>query len=262
LNNAPIGIFDSGKGGLTVLEQIKKQLPRESVIYYGDVARVPFGGRSPAEIIQINFEIISYLMERGVKLVIIACNTSSALAIEEDKQKFAIPIVGMIQPGSQAAVKATKNGKIGVLATEATVKRHTYKKNIQKIDSSVQVSEVACPKLVPLVEAGSFSGREVRKALQEYLSVLSQAGVDTIVHGCTHYPFLEEEMRKIMGGVSYVDPAVDTVQETKRILVEKKLLADNEQPHIEYVISQNEGGKYVRVDGREYLFRSAPAYRQ
>ncbi|MBU0581040.1 MAG: glutamate racemase [Candidatus Margulisbacteria bacterium] len=174
MNNKPIGIFDSGKGGLTVLEQVKKQLPQESVIYYGDVARVPFGNKTPEEIININFEIISYLVKRGVKMVISACNTSSAIAIKEDQNRFEVPIVGLIQPGAKAAVAVTKNNKIGVAATIGTVNSHAYQKQLLKEKATVEVFEVACPDFVTLVEAGKNEGPEVKAAIKKYLNIFKE----------------------------------------------------------------------------------------
>jgi glutamate racemase len=272
MNDAPIGIFDSGKGGLTVLEQIKQQLPYESVICYGDVARIPYGARSAEEIINFNYEIISYLIERGAKMVIIACNTSSAVAIEADQTKFSIPINGLIHPGARAALERTRDHKIGIAATQRTVSSHAYRRQIEKIwaekrtdknaQQRLEVLEVACPEFVPLVEAGKTSGPEVRSAIKKYFKVFREKGVDTVVHGCTHYPFLEKEMKDYLGDkVSFVDPAVDTVKEAKQIMQQKGLLSVERTPGYEYVISKKEGERYVRVDGREYFFSSTPAYR-
>jgi glutamate racemase len=272
MNNSPIGIFDSGKGGLTVLEQIKQQLPYEDVICYSDVARLPYGSRSTEEVISFNYEIISYLIDRGAKMVVIACNTSSAVAIEADQTKFSIPINGLIHPGARAALACTRNNKIGIAATQRTVSSHAYRQQIEKIwtekrtnsnlQQQLEVLEVACPEFVPLVEAGKTSGQEVRTAVMKYFKVFQERGVDTVVHGCTHYPFLEKEMRAYLGDkVSFVDPAVDTVKEAKQIMRQRGLLSAKKAPNYEYVISKLEGERYVRIDGREYFFSSTPAYR-
>jgi glutamate racemase len=259
MNNKPIGIFDSGSGGLTVLAEIKKQLPQESVLYYGDLARMPYGSKSREEIIQYNEEIIGYLVERGVKMIIVACNTSSAVALQDNKSKFDVPIVGLIGPGSQAAWVISRNNKIGVIATEATVRSQAYKKVLSSLNSDVEVYEQACPKFVPLIESGKADSTEMDKAVEEYLVPLLARGVDTIIHGCTHYPLIEKKLKAKAGdAVQFVNPAVGTVALAKQILEKSAVLSDG-PAHYEFVASKIDGGNYVRVDGRGLFFGGASA---
>lgn len=241
------------------MDEVKKQLPQESVIYYGDLARVPFGSRSREEIIAINKEIISFLVEKNVKIVLIACNTSSSFAIEEDRKEFDVPILGLIEPGSQEAVKVTKNGKIGIIATEGTVASESYVKGIKKLNGQIEVFQSACPKFVSLVEDGKLSGREAEDAVNEYLQPLIAKGVDTIVHGCTHYPYLENTIKKVIKkGLTFVNPAVGLVANGKEVL-DKLGLLSQEGPVYEFVASKIEGNKYVRIDGRGELLGSPSA---
>lgn len=219
-NNKPIGIFDSGVGGLTVLREIKKQLPNESIIYFGDTSRAPYGEKSREEIIKINFEIVDFLLNQDVKMVIIGCNTSSALALEADKEMFPqIPIVDLISPGSGDAVRKCTNSKIGVIATTATVNSSAYKNKILSINPDKKVIEVACPKFVLLVESGVVEGQMVDIAVQEYIWPMIQLNIDTLIYGCTHYPFLHTSIKKFLGDEkNYIDPAESTIEEAKRIL--------------------------------------------
>jgi glutamate racemase len=259
MSEQPIGIFDSGVGGLTVLRELQKQLPRESVIYYADLARAPYGSKTPAEIIAVNEEILAYLTERGAKLIIVACNTSSALALEQCKDRLAVPIIGVIGPGANTAFALTKNKKIGVLATEATVKSHAYQNILTSLNPSVQVHEQACPQFVPLIERGGLDTPELRAAAAEYLRPLLAAGIDTLIYGCTHYPLIDRTIRACAGNeLKYVDPAVGTVALAKEILTRENLLAGAPAKY-EFVASAIQGGKYVRIDGRELILRRAPA---
>lgn len=262
MDNRPIGIFDSGIGGLTVLSELSKQLPGESAIYYADLARVPYGAKTPEEIIAINAEILTYFAERKVKMVIVACNTSSALALEHSKDQFAMPIIGVIGPGANTAFALTKNKKVGVIATEATVRSHAYKNILTSLNASVEVYERACPKFVPLIERGDFDSPELKGAVAEYLQPLLDKGIDTLIYGCTHYPLIDIIIRQYAGDkVKYVDPAVGTISLAKEILTTENLLAQ-EKKQYEFVASAYQGGQYVRVDGRELILRRSPAYQK
>ena len=253
MDNRPIGIFDSGVGGLTVLRALQKQLPKESVIYYGDLARMPYGSKTPAEIIAINDDILAYLIGRGVKMIITACNTSSAIALEHNKNKTTVPIIGVIGPGANTAFAVTKNKKIGVLATEATVKLRAYSKILTSLNPSVEVFEQSCPKFVPLIEKGDYDSPELRTAAEEYLAPLLQENIDTLIYGCTHYPLIEKTIRAYAGNnIEYVDPAAGTVALAKEILERENLLADG-QAHYDFIASALQGDKYVRIDGRELI---------
>ncbi|MEH2387677.1 MAG: glutamate racemase [Nostoc sp.] len=204
---APIGIFDSGVGGLTVLRQLYRQLPNESIVYFGDTARLPYGIRSQAEILQFTREIITWLQQQQVKMVIMACNTSSALALETVRQEFNIPILGVILPGARAAVQQGK--RIGVIATPATAKSNAYKHAILEIDPNVQVWQVGCPEFVPLIEQNRIHDPYTAEVARAYLEPLLKQEIDTLVHGCTHYPHLRPVLRSLLSSqVQLIDPAV------------------------------------------------------
>jgi len=207
---APIGIFDSGVGGLTVLRQIYRQLPNESIVYFGDTARLPYGIRSQAEILQFTREIITWLQQQQVKMVIMACNTSSALALETVRQEFSIPILGVILPGARAAVQQGR--RIGVIATPATAKSNAYKHAILEIDPDVQVWQVGCPEFVPLIEQNRIHDPYTTEVARAYLEPLLEQQIDTLIHGCTHYPLLAPVLRSLLPSqVQMVDPAVHVV---------------------------------------------------
>jgi glutamate racemase len=209
-SRAPIGIFDSGVGGLTVLRQLYRQLPNESIIYFGDTARLPYGIRSQAEIIRFSREILVWMEQQGVKMVIMACNTSSALALETVREEFNIPILGVILPGAKAAVQGGK--RIGVIATPATAKSNAYRHAIMEIDPHVQVWQVSCPEFVPLVEQNRIHDPYTIEVARSYLEPLLKQEIDTLVHGCTHYPLLEPVLRSLLPPqVKLVDPAVHVV---------------------------------------------------
>ncbi len=207
---APIGIFDSGVGGLTVLRQLYRQLANESIVYFGDTARLPYGIRSQAEILQFTREIITWLQQQQVKMVIMACNTSSALALETVRQEFNIPILGVILPGARAAVQQGK--RIGVIATPATAKSNAYKHAILEIDPNVQVWQVGCPEFVPLIEQNRIHDPYTAEVARAYLEPLLEQEIDTLVHGCTHYPHLTPVLRSLLPSqVQLIDPAVHVV---------------------------------------------------
>lgn len=206
----PIGVYDSGIGGLTVWLALKK-LISEDLIYYGDLKHVPYGDKTSDEILFYSYNIISFLQQQGAGLVVAACNTSSALALPKLHSIFDIPIFGVIEPAVEKTLHTTKNEKVGIMATVATVRSGSYQNLFFKVAPQVQVFAQACPKLVPLIEAGILSGQLVSSALHEYLDPLLEQNIDTLVLGCTHYPFLIEEIKKIVGNqVQIVDPAWQT----------------------------------------------------
>ncbi|NJL62162.1 MAG: glutamate racemase [Methylacidiphilales bacterium] len=204
---APIGVFDSGVGGLTVLRQLYRQLPNESIIYFGDTARLPYGIRSQAEIIQFNREILTWMQNQGVKMAVMACNTSSALALEIIREEFNFPIIGVILSGAKAAVQQGK--RIGVIATPATAKSSAYKNAILEIEPEVQVWQVSCPEFVPLIEQNRIHDPYTTEVARSYLEPLIEQEIDTLVYGCTHYPYLSPILRSLLPStVNLVDPAV------------------------------------------------------
>ncbi len=204
---APIGVFDSGVGGLTVLREIYRQLPNESIIYFGDTARLPYGIRTQAEILQFNREILTWMQHQGVKMAIMACNTSSALALETVREEFNFPVIGVILPGAKAAVQ--QGQRIGVIATPATAKSNAYKRAILEIQPEVQVWQVSCPEFVPLIEQNRIHDEYTTEVARSYLEPLIQQEIDTLVYGCTHYPHLAPVLLKLLpNSVKLVDPAV------------------------------------------------------
>jgi glutamate racemase len=229
--SSPIGMFDSGVGGLTVFEKVTKLLPRESVIYLADTARVPYGGRSNSELVKINREILDHLIGLGVKLVIIACGTSSSVAYPVLKDKYKVPMIEMVGGGARMAAAATKNKKVGVIATVGTINSLSYQKAIKALDKDIEVLGVACPLLVPLIEGGFASSEETRKVLKEYLKPLKTAKIDTLVLGCSHYPHLSRTIKDILGAnVSLIDPADEAARTAKDILTRGKMTNTGKTP--------------------------------
>ncbi|MBE9186770.1 glutamate racemase [Microcoleus sp. LEGE 07076] len=212
-----IGIFDSGVGGLTVLTQLYQQLPNESILYFGDTARLPYGTRAASEIVHFVREIMTWLVEQDVKMVIMACNTSSALAMEMVQAEFDIPVLGVILPGAQAAVQQGK--RIGVIATPATAASNAYRNAILEMDASCRVWQVSCPAFVPLVEQNRIRDPYTYEVAREYLAPLIQQRIDTLIYGCTHYPLLAPVLRSLLpAGVMPIDPAVRVVAAAAREL--------------------------------------------
>lgn len=217
LNAAPIGIFDSGVGGLTVLRELYRQLPQESVLYFGDTARLPYGTRSPEQILQFVREILTWMVSQGVKLVIMACNTSSALALETVRSEFNIPILGLILPGARAAVQSGR--RIGVIATPATAASHAYRRAILEIDPTAQVWQIGCPEFVPLIEQNRLEDPYLHTVTRKYLTPLLQQQIDTLIYGCTHYPYLAPVLQRILPPiVQRIDPAVHVIAATAQEL--------------------------------------------
>ncbi|MEW6636175.1 MAG: glutamate racemase [Actinomycetota bacterium] len=218
-DSRPIGVFDSGVGGLTVLKEIRDRLPYEHTIYFGDTARVPYGVRDLAEVRWFAFEIVRYLVSLDVKLVVIACNTATAAALKTLQRSFDVPIVGVIEPGARAAVLETRNRRVGVLATQATVKSRAYAKAVHLMDAGVEVYEQACPEFVPLIERGITEGPELEAVARVYLESLIERRADAVILGCTHYPLISATINRILGPeVRLISSAGQTALEVGRIL--------------------------------------------
>jgi len=240
MNNKAIGIFDSGVGGLTVFKEVKKVLPSESIIYLGDTARVPYGIRSKETVTRYSIENTEFLLSKGIKLLIIACNTASSLSIEEIKKRTSIPVIGVIEPGARAALSATRNKKIGIIGTEATVKSRAYPEAIKKIDSSVEVFSKACPLFVPLVEEGWTSGTVTKLVAEIYLKELKEKGIDTLILGCTHYPLLKPVISEVMGeDVQLIDSAVETAIVVKKIIEDNGLRNNSEESDNHFFVTDS-----------------------
>ncbi len=227
MDNAPIGVFDSGVGGLTVAREIIRQLPEESMIYFGDTARVPYGSKSKDTIIRYSRQIVNFLLSKGVKAVVIACNTASALALTELQREYIVPIVGMVQPGAAAAMNATKNKNIGIIGTNATIKSGQYGAYLRKLDPKVTVVTKACPLFVPLVEEGLIEDRITEDMVSRYLREFWQYDIDALILGCTHYPLLINPIQRFMGdGVTLVNPAFEVAKYLKQLLKENGMRAE------------------------------------
>lgn len=221
----PIGVFDSGIGGLTVLREITKILPNEDTIYLGDTARVPYGSKSKETVERYSFEVAGFLLKHNIKMLVAACNTASAYAVESLKQKLDIPVIGVIEPGAKAALGATLSGKVGVIGTEGTIRSSAYCSAIKTIDPKVSTFTKACPLFVPLVEEGWANDEVTRLVAERYLGELKNSGIDTLVLGCTHYPLLKDMISTVMGEkVRLIDSAESTADEVRRVLKEKGLL--------------------------------------
>lgn len=227
-HNSPIGVFDSGVGGLTVAREIMRQLPNERIVYFGDTARVPYGSKSKETVTRYSKQIVRFLETQQVKAIVVACNTASAYAMEELEKEVDLPMIGVVKPGARAALSATSNKKIGVVATEATISSGIYSRYIEEHDSSVSVIGKACPLFVPLVEEGLWEDPVTDEIARRYLTELIDSGIDTLILGCTHYPMLRSTVGKIMGeGVTLVNPAYETARELKALLAERGLESEH-----------------------------------
>uniref|UniRef100_A0A832DHQ7 Glutamate racemase n=1 Tax=Ignavibacterium album TaxID=591197 RepID=A0A832DHQ7_9BACT len=205
----PIGVFDSGIGGLTVVKRLMSVLPKESIVYFGDTARVPYGSKSNETVIEYSIQNTKFLLQKGVKAVVVACNTASSIALNELRKNFDVPIIGMIVPGAQMAIDETRNKKIGVIGTRATISNKAYSKAIKEIDSEIEVYEKACPLFVPLAEEGWTHHKATYEIAEEYLKELREKSIDTLVLGCTHYPILADVIQDVIGkNVKLIDSGI------------------------------------------------------
>lgn len=226
---APVGVFDSGVGGLTVAREIMRQLPNEKIVYFGDTARVPYGSKSKDTILRYSRQIVRFLKTKNVKAIVVACNTASALALEEIRGEIDMPIIGVVKPGAKVAVSKTVNKRIGIIATEATVSSHIYTDFINNQDDTITVFSKACPLFVPLVEEMWLKDSVTREVAERYLEDLKKENIDTLVLGCTHYPLLRNMIGNIMGeSVTLVNPAYETAVSLGELLEENNLAAGNE----------------------------------
>ena len=240
MNNNPIGVFDSGVGGLTVFREIMDKMPNEKVVYFGDTARVPYGPREPMQVVEFSRQIVRFLRTHDVKAVVIACNTATAPSLPYLKKENDIPVIGVIKPGARGACQATKNAKVGVIATAGTINSGQYPKEITNLRPEVTVTGMPCPKFVPIIEAGKTHSDEAREAIREYITPLKEAGIDALVMGCTHYPLLRDLLKEECGdGITLVNPAEETVKELYETLAASDSLADSVEglPAHEYYCS-------------------------
>ena len=227
MDTRPVGVFDSGMGGLTVLHECLVTMPHEDFVYLGDGARLPYGPRPLDELRRFSREIVAYLEEAGVKLVVAACNSATSAALPELQAEFDVPIVGVLTPEAHAAVQATRNRRVGLLATQATVASGRYEHLIHALDAGVAVSSVACPRLVPLIESAEPFGAETAAAVREYAAPVKDAGCDTVILGCTHYPLVRPILQRVFGrDVTLVFSAEETAREVAETLARKRIEND------------------------------------
>lgn len=224
MDNRSIGVFDSGLGGLTAVKELMHLFPNESIVYFGDTGRVPYGNRSKETILKYTHGDINFLLSRNVKMIVIACGTASSAALPGIKKEFEVPIVGVVDAGAYEAVHVTKNKKVGIIGTAATIKSGAYTKYINEHDKDIETFERACPLFVPLVENGHFNSEVTRLVVDEYLKDIRDAGVDTLIMGCTHYPLLREAIAEYMGsGVRLISPGEEVAKYLKKVLTEDML---------------------------------------
>lgn len=250
--DAPIGVFDSGVGGLTVAREIMRQIPNEKIIYFGDTARVPYGSKSQDTIIRFSKQIVRFLQTFQVKTIVVACNTASAYALDELEKEIDIPIIGVVKPGAKTASEVTGNGRIGVIATEATIGSGIYTQYIQELNRDVTIYGKACPLFVPLIEEGLWQDPVTDEIARRYLTELIDIDIDTLILGCTHYPLIRSALGKVMGeSVTLVNPAYETARELREMLAERGIL-NEESPKL----GTNQYQFYVS-DGAEKFKRFA-----
>ena len=242
MNNRPIGIFDSGVGGLTVVRAVLEHLPDEDIVYYGDTARFPYGPRDLAEVKDFVFQIVRYLVGEGVKIIVIACNTGTAAGLADAQKAFDIPIIGVVEPGARAAALATVSRKVGVIGTAGTIDSGTYQKAIEAYDAGIKVTARACPRFVEFAQRGEVEGPQIETVAGEYLEPLKRDGVDSVILGCTHYPLLAGVIGRVMGpDVKLINSATETAAEVEANLIRRGFLRQtNGRPSHRFIVSGDE----------------------
>ncbi|WGX76181.1 glutamate racemase [Paraclostridium bifermentans] len=256
MNNNSIGVFDSGLGGLTVLKEITSILPSENIVYFGDTARVPYGSRSKETVIKYTFQAINFLISKGVKAIVIACNTATARSLELAQAKYDIPIIGVIEAGARTAAYTTKNKVVGVIGTEGTINSKAYEGEIHKLDDKIKIIGKACPLFVPIVEEGWANTEVAELTAKKYLEELQASNIDSLVLGCTHYPLLKKTINKVLEGkISLVNPARETAKDLKDVLTKNNLLNTNvnKEGYYKYYVSDIPE-RFASI-GKEFLNR-------
>ncbi|MCI8632345.1 MAG: glutamate racemase [Lachnospiraceae bacterium] len=240
MDNRKIGVFDSGLGGLTVVRAMEELLPAESIVYFGDIARLPYGSKSKETITEFSHQIMRFLLQHDVKAVIVACGTASSNALEELQSTYDLPIMGVVEPGARAAAKATHSGRVGVTGTEATIRSGAYERLLQLEDKQTEVYAKACPLFVPLVEEGWFDDSITAQVITRYLAEIKENQVDTLVLGCTHYPLLRTLIQKEMGeNVTLINPSRAVVEELRAYLQENQMQSSTQQGQYEFYVSDS-----------------------
>jgi glutamate racemase len=259
MDSRPIGVFDSGLGGLTVVKELIRELPDENIVYFGDTARIPYGTRSKEIVTKYSAQCIRFLLSKDIKMVVIACNTVSAGSLDDLTAMFDLPILGVIRPGARAAVEATRSGRIGVTGTSGTIRSQAYPKAIRQLKPDITVIDQACTLFVPIVEEGWSDTEVARLTAESYLDNMKKQAVDTVVLGCTHYPLLENTISRVMGpDVKLINPAVNTAREAKEILAKGgKLRQAGAEPCLSFYVSDF-GQSFQRI-GSRFLNREIAA---
>ncbi|MBA3645822.1 MAG: glutamate racemase [Gemmatimonadaceae bacterium] len=251
--SAPIGVFDSGIGGLTVVRELVKQLPNESILYFGDTARVPYGPKSPDTVLRYSREIVAFLRSQGVKAIVVACNTATAHALPALREENDLPIIGVIEPGARAAAAATRTKRVGVIGTAGTVKSAAYEKEIKRLLPDAFVFSQACPLFVPLIEEGWMDEDPTRLIAERYLTPVAEANTDAVVLGCTHYPLLKSVIGRVVGrDVRLIDSAEETARETAGTLRSNNLDAERADQACYRFIASDAPETFLRV-GQRFL---------
>ncbi len=255
--NQPIGIFDSGIGGLTVLKEIRREVPQEDIVYFGDTAHLPYGTKSKETITKFSIDNVKFLQDFDTKIVVVACNTASSLSLDALKETFSMPIIGVIEPGAKQALAKTKNGRIGVIGTKATIGSGSYEAVLKRLDAGVKVYSEACPLFVPFVEEGWLDGDVVSKVAHVYLDNLKSFGIDTLILGCTHYPLLNHVIQKTIGDkVALVNSAEETAKEARSLLQRLELVSSKSSDDQETRFYVSDEPEQFRVLGERFLGRS------
>ncbi len=253
MDSRAIGVFDSGVGGLTVLREIIKSVPNENTIYFGDTERVPYGPRNLDEVKKFVFKITKFLYNKDVKLIVIACNTSTAAAFNDLKERYDIPIVGVIEPGARTAVFNTRNKRVGVIATKGTVESNEYRKEIARIDKDIKTFQVPAPLLVEYIESGVLGGESLDRAIDGYLKPLLDAGIDVLILGCTHFPLIERRILSRSGdGIRVISSAVETAKDVEKILIKEGLCAGGSRKPQRIFYETGSTSKFLEV-GKMFL---------
>ncbi|GGJ84329.1 glutamate racemase [Lentibacillus kapialis] len=258
--NKAIGVIDSGVGGLTVVHELMRQLPKESLIYLGDTLRCPYGPRSEEEIKKFTWEMADFLLQKNIKLLVVACNTATAFTLEELQQQLSIPVIGVIKPGARAAVKFTTNSHIGVIGTEGTIRSNAYTKALKSIDTGIHVNPLACPLFVPMVEQGMLSGAEAEEMVEETLSPMKeQSHIDTLILGCTHYPLIKDTIQKVISSqVKVISSSEETAREVSTILEFYDQLNEGEKSPAHRFYTTGEMGVFAKIT--EGIFKESADY--
>ncbi|WP_188206345.1 glutamate racemase [Alkalibacillus aidingensis] len=246
----PIGVIDSGIGGLTVLYELKRQLPKENYIYLGDTLRCPYGSKKPEEVKQYTWEMVEHLMTYDIKLLVVACNTATAIVLDQLKEYLDIPVIGVIEPGARAAIKTTKTGHVGIIGTENTIKSGAYDDALKQINPVIQTISLACPQFVPMIESGQFASDESHKVVQENLKpIIKNPSMDTLILGCTHYPIIQQQIESVLDQqVTVLSSALETGAEVSTILTFYDL-------HIKEITNENVDPLILTTGTLQMLYR-------